>query len=179
MRSTYISFMVLAFWATASSAAEVTHDVNLSVNDDLSSNTEIYSWRRPINEVAPNTPFVGFFIERSQAGKPIKPTIVVSVKTEKGLRPDCFKPQWYIDGQVIPQEGHSYVQAKLPVKGVLENLESVFTLQALRQVSSAAEVTYKLCESTYTVTTDEANGLARVLGLYDGKLYIPDHPPHY
>jgi hypothetical protein len=164
--------------ASIAVAAQVATDPNLFASRDPNRDADIYTWAVSSAEISLNRPYLGFFVERDASRRPQAPTMVISAKTAKGLRPECRNAVWTVDGAVIkPQEQANHI-AKLPQAGVLENLNSVFTVHDLRTVAAAESVKYKLCESEYAMTEKEQEGLRGVLGLFDGRLVIKEHPAH-
>lgn len=164
--------------ATLVTAAQVATDPNLFTSRDPNRDADIYTWAVSSAEISLNRPYLGFFVELDGSRRPQAPTIVVSAKTAKGLKPECRNAVWLVDGAVMkPQEQTNYL-ARLPQAGVLENMNSVFTLHDLRTVAAAQSVKYKLCESEYAMTEKEQQGLRGVLGLVDGRLVIKEHPAH-
>lgn len=179
MRRITTLFLGICF-AGAAHSATIVEDPNLYVDDDHQARTETYSWYRQVGDLKVNEPSVAIRLTRTQDRKPVDPMLSVRIFTEKGLRPECEKPVWVIDDAVLETEDAVSFKSQMPPpkEGVFNTLNSSLTLHAMRELVRADKVSFKLCDSSFVVSEAERKGLDMVLGLFDGKYQVPDHPPH-
>lgn len=159
-------------------AAQAIQDPNLTATPTGQGGGEIYAWTPMLDRIPMNAPYMSFHVQKGGDSGAVEPTIVLNVKTTAPLDRRCATSAIEIGGNAISPARSSTVTARLPQAGVLEIRSKTVSLDTLRAIVEPGDVEYVICGMRSKISSQEREGLKKVIGLFDGTLRLSDEFDH-